>query len=82
MQDEEGICTGKYFSENGLVSLLEMAANRFTLAQLFECVNEVYKLLIPILESRRDYKKLTAVHKKLSEAFGKIIQTVRGDAGF
>ncbi|XP_067028614.1 dedicator of cytokinesis protein 7-like isoform X1 [Acropora muricata] len=73
--DEEGICTGKYFSENGLVSLLEMAANRFTLAQLFECVNEVYKLLIPILEARRDYKKLTAVHKKLSEAFAKIIQT-------
>lgn len=82
MQDEEGICTGKYFCDNGLVALLEMAANKFALAQLFECVNEVYKLLIPILESRRDYKKLTKVHKQLSEAFGKIIQTVRGDAGF
>ncbi|KAJ7372911.1 Dedicator of cytokinesis protein 6 [Desmophyllum pertusum] len=73
--DEEGICTGKYFNENGLVLLLEKAASTFFRAHLFECVNEVYKLLIPILEARRDYKKLTHVHQKLSEAFSKIIQT-------
>ncbi|XP_027052730.1 dedicator of cytokinesis protein 7-like, partial [Pocillopora damicornis] len=73
--DEEGICTGKYFCENGLVSLLESAANTFFRSHLFECVNEVYKLLIPILEAKRDYKKLTQVHQRLSEAFGKIIQT-------
>ena len=77
VQDEEGICTGKYFCENGLVSLLESAANTFFRSHLFECVNEVYKLLIPILEAKRDYKKLTQVHQRLSEAFGKIIQTVR-----
>ena len=76
-KDEEGICTGKYFCENGLVSLLEKAATTFFRAQLFECVNEVYKLLIPTLEARRNYKKLTHVHQKLSEAFSKIIQTVR-----
>ncbi|XP_068675223.1 dedicator of cytokinesis protein 7-like [Montipora foliosa] len=73
--DEEGICTGKYFCENGLVALLEKAASTFSRAQLFECVNEVYKLLIPILEGRRDYKKLTQAHQNLSDAFGKIIQT-------
>lgn len=76
IQDEEGICTGKYFCENGLVLLLETAANTFFRSHLFECVNEVYKLLIPILEAKRDYKKLTQVHQRLSEAFGKIIQTV------
>lgn len=59
------------------MSLLEKAATTFFRAQLFECVNEVYKLLIPILEARRNYKKLTHVHQKLSEAFSKIIQTVR-----
>lgn len=79
IQDEEGICTGKYFCENGLVSLLENAAGTFFRSHLYECVNEVYKLLIPILEARRDYKILTRVHQKLSEAFSKIIQTV-GDS--
>ena len=43
---------------------------------MFECVNEVYKLLIPILESRRDYKKLSQAHLKLSETFDRIVQTV------
>lgn len=27
--DEEGICTGKYFSESGLIGLLDLAANSF-----------------------------------------------------
>jgi len=78
-QDEEGICTGKFFCENGLVSLLEMAANTFFRANFYECVNEAYKLLIPILEARRDYKKLKHVHQTLSETFNKIVNTV-GDS--
>ncbi|CAH3030308.1 unnamed protein product, partial [Porites evermanni] len=73
--DEEGICTGNYFCENGLVTLLEKAASSFLQAQLFECVNEVYKVLIPILEARREYKKLIHVHQMLSGAFTRIIQT-------
>lgn len=31
--DEEGICTGKYFTENGLVGLLEQAAGSFTMVR-------------------------------------------------
>lgn len=31
--DEEGVCTGKYFTENGLVGLLEQAANSFCLVR-------------------------------------------------
>jgi hypothetical protein len=31
--DEEGICTGKYFSENGLVGLLEQAASSFNMVR-------------------------------------------------
>ena len=60
------------------MTLLEKAASTFLQAQLFECVNEVYKVLIPILEARREYKKLIHVHQMLSGAFTKIIQTVRG----
>ncbi|PIO05004.1 hypothetical protein AB205_0021130 [Aquarana catesbeiana] len=61
--DEEGICSGKYFTEAGL-------------GGLFEAVNEVYKVLIPIYEANRDYKKLALVHGKLQEAFNKITNQV------
>ncbi|XP_075715135.1 dedicator of cytokinesis protein 6 isoform X3 [Rhinoderma darwinii] len=70
--DEEGICTGKYFTEAGLVGLLEQACASFSMGALFEAVNEVYKILIPIYEAHRDYKKLASVHGKLQEAFNKI----------
>ncbi|GFN96684.1 dedicator of cytokinesis protein 7-like [Plakobranchus ocellatus] len=70
--DEEGICTGSYFTENGLVGLLEQAAGSFTMASMFEAVNEIYKLMIPIHEQNRDFKKLAHVHQKLSEAFANV----------
>ncbi|GAB1293953.1 Dedicator of cytokinesis protein 6 [Apodemus speciosus] len=71
--DEEGFCSGKNFTELGLVGLLEQAAACFTMGGLYEAVNEVYKNLIPILEAHRDYKKLAAVHGRLQEAFTKIM---------
>uniref|UniRef100_T1J9Y0 Uncharacterized protein n=1 Tax=Strigamia maritima TaxID=126957 RepID=T1J9Y0_STRMM len=70
--DEEGICTGKYFTENGLIGLLEQAASSFNLAGMFEAMNVVYKILIPIAEANRDFKKLANIHSKLHEAFSKI----------
>lgn len=69
---EEGVCTGKYFTENGLVGVLEAAAMEFNMAGMYEHVNEVYKILIPIHESGRDYKKLSTIHNKLHEAFSNI----------
>uniref|UniRef100_A0A803W6P5 Dedicator of cytokinesis 7 n=1 Tax=Ficedula albicollis TaxID=59894 RepID=A0A803W6P5_FICAL len=71
--DEEGICSGKYFTEAGLVGLLEQAAASFSMAGMYEAVNEVYKVLIPIHEANRDAKKLSAIHGKLQEAFSKIV---------
>uniref|UniRef100_A0A8C3M3E4 Dedicator of cytokinesis 7 n=1 Tax=Chrysolophus pictus TaxID=9089 RepID=A0A8C3M3E4_CHRPC len=71
--DEEGICSGKYFTEAGLVGLLEQAAASFSMAGMYEAVNEVYKVLIPIHEANRDAKKLSTIHGKLQEAFSKIV---------
>ncbi|KAK2087374.1 Dedicator of cytokinesis protein 6 [Saguinus oedipus] len=79
--DEEGFCSGKHFTELGLVGLLEEAAAYFTmrfLGGLYEAVNEVYKNLIPILEAHRDYKRLAVVHGKLQEAFTKIMHQSSG----
>ncbi|KAF7244349.1 Dedicator of cytokinesis protein 6 [Varanus komodoensis] len=74
--DEEGICSGKYFTEAGLVGLLEQAAASFSMAGMYEAVNEVYKILIPIHEANRDAKKLATIHGKLQEAFSKIVHQV------
>uniref|UniRef100_A0A8C6Y5Z3 Dedicator of cytokinesis 7 n=1 Tax=Naja naja TaxID=35670 RepID=A0A8C6Y5Z3_NAJNA len=71
--DEEGICSGKYFTEAGLVGLLEQAAACFSMAGMYEAVNEVYKILIPIHEANRDAKKLATIHGKLQDAFSKIV---------
>ncbi|XP_065674534.1 dedicator of cytokinesis protein 7 isoform X2 [Hydra vulgaris] len=72
--DDEGICSGKYFSESGLVGLLEHAVHMFKTAQMFELVNEVDKLLIPILEAQRDTKKLHMLHMRLADGYNKIMQ--------
>ncbi|ELU18915.1 hypothetical protein CAPTEDRAFT_161690 [Capitella teleta] len=72
--DEEGICTGKYFSELGLVGLLEQAASSFNMAGMYEAVNHVYKVLIPIYEYNRDFKKLAFVHGKLQDAFTSVLR--------
>uniref|UniRef100_A0A8C3ACU3 Dedicator of cytokinesis 6 n=1 Tax=Cyclopterus lumpus TaxID=8103 RepID=A0A8C3ACU3_CYCLU len=70
--EEEGICAGKYFSESGLVGLLEQAAASFNMAAMYEAINEVYKILLPVHEANRDFKKLATVHGKLQDAFNKV----------
>uniref|UniRef100_A0A8C6PPJ1 Dedicator of cytokinesis 8 n=1 Tax=Nothobranchius furzeri TaxID=105023 RepID=A0A8C6PPJ1_NOTFU len=72
--DEDGVCSGRYFTESGLVGLLEQAAELFNNGGLYEAVNEVYKIIIPILEARRDFRKLASTHDKLHRAFENIIQ--------
>ncbi|KAG9280103.1 dedicator of cytokinesis protein 6-like isoform X3 [Astyanax mexicanus] len=74
--EEEGICAGKYFSEAGLVGLLEQAAASFNMAAMYEAINEVYKILCPIHEANRDFKKLASVHGKLQDAFNKVYNQV------
>ncbi|CAG2247018.1 DOCK6_7_8 [Mytilus edulis] len=69
LPDEEGICTGKYFTESGLVGLMEQAASSFTMAGMYEAVNLVYKILIPIHEAHNECKKLAQIHQKLHDAF-------------
>ncbi|XP_064415940.1 dedicator of cytokinesis protein 7 isoform X8 [Latimeria chalumnae] len=76
--DEEGICSGKYFTEAGLVGLLEQAAAASSMAGMYEAVNEVYKVLIPIHEANRDAKKLSTIHSKLQDAFSKIVHQSTG----
>ncbi|XP_046985251.1 dedicator of cytokinesis protein 7 [Schistocerca americana] len=72
--EEEGVCLGKDFTESGLVGLLEHAANSFHTAGMYEAMNDVYKILLPIAEANRDYKKLSNIHGKLHDAFTRVDQ--------
>ncbi|XP_075219096.1 dedicator of cytokinesis [Lycorma delicatula] len=72
--EEEGVCLGKDFTESGLIGLLEHAANCFHTAGMYEAMNSVYKVMIPITEATRDYKKLANIHGKLHDAFTRMEQ--------
>ncbi|KAM3959107.1 LOW QUALITY PROTEIN: dedicator of cytokinesis [Aphomia sociella] len=63
-----------HLTHHELQALLEHAASELMTAGLYEAVNEVYKVLIPIAEEHRDYKKLANIHNKLNEAFTRIEQ--------
>lgn len=43
---------------------------------MYEAINEVYKILLPIHEANRDFKKLAIVHGKLQDAFNKVYNQV------
>lgn len=43
---------------------------------LYEAVNEVYKVIIPILEAHRDFRKLATTHDNLKRAFENVVQKV------
>lgn len=45
---------------------------------MYEAINEVYKILLPIHEANRDFKQLAVVHGKLQEAFNKVCNQVSG----
>jgi hypothetical protein len=44
---------------------------------MYEAVNDIYRVLTPIYEANRDFKKLSQVHSKLHEYFNRILIQVR-----
>uniref|UniRef100_A0A914X6L0 Dedicator of cytokinesis protein 7 n=1 Tax=Plectus sambesii TaxID=2011161 RepID=A0A914X6L0_9BILA len=72
--DEEGICESRHFSEHGLVFLVEQTANFLEKAQMYEAMDWVYKVITPILEEWRDYRRLAQIHCRLSEALARVEQ--------
>ncbi|KAJ8930196.1 hypothetical protein NQ314_017036 [Rhamnusium bicolor] len=60
--EREGGCLGSHFTEAGLLGLLEHAASSFNAAAMYEPMNDIYRVLIPIAENNRDFKKLSNIH--------------------
>nr|XP_018911108.1 PREDICTED: dedicator of cytokinesis protein 7 [Bemisia tabaci] len=72
--EEEGVCLGKDFTESGFIGLLEHAASSFYTAGVYEAMNEVYQVVIPICTKNKDFKKLANIHGKLHDAFIRLEQ--------
>ncbi|CAG9768957.1 unnamed protein product [Ceutorhynchus assimilis] len=72
--EREGGCLGSHFTEAGLLGLLEHAASSFQVAAMYEPMNDIYRVLIPIAENNRDFKKLSNIHGKLHDAYTRIDQ--------
>jgi hypothetical protein len=43
---------------------------------MYEALSKVYRVLIPIHEHNRDFKKLAHLHGKLQESFNQVIKQV------
>ena len=56
-----------------MVDLLESAASFFFEDQVYEAVNEVYKLIIPIYESQLNHFQLGKVYVKLSDSYKELV---------
>eukprot|EP00118_Oscarella_pearsei_P025448 m.308201 g.308201 ORF g.308201 m.308201 type:complete len:2149 (+) comp43549_c0_seq1:30-6476(+) len=72
--DEDGICTGKLFSESGLVGLLHQAAVLFELGGIYEAAIRLYGILAPIYESNRAFKELVRIHGKMQHLYSDLIK--------
>ncbi|XP_069784055.1 dedicator of cytokinesis protein 7-like isoform X2 [Narcine bancroftii] len=71
--EKEDIWTRNLLSEEGLLELLDEAAELFNKAEFYEMVYEIYKLIIPIAEFHRNVKKLSIIHGILKETFDLIL---------
>lgn len=57
------------YGEHALLERLETCAASLRQAELFECFGELYKLIIPIYEKRKDYHALADCYRTVSHAY-------------
>ena len=67
----------EHFSETGLIETLETTAALFARAERYEVVPEVYKIMIPIQERKRNFEALSKIYKTVSATYDKVLQVKR-----
>ncbi|WKX95563.1 hypothetical protein Q1695_012204 [Nippostrongylus brasiliensis] len=70
--DVEGICESRHFTAAGLVSLVEKCAAFFEKAHMYEMMPDVFHIVEPIIREWRDYRRLSTIYARISEALGRI----------
>ncbi|XP_033954947.1 dedicator of cytokinesis protein 9 isoform X2 [Pseudochaenichthys georgianus] len=65
-----------HFNEEVLMELLEECADGLWKAERYELIADVYRLIIPIYEQRRDFEKLTHLYDTLHRAYTKVMEVM------
>uniref|UniRef100_A0A4W6G3G6 Dedicator of cytokinesis 9 n=1 Tax=Lates calcarifer TaxID=8187 RepID=A0A4W6G3G6_LATCA len=59
-----------------LMELLEECADGLWKAERYELISDIYKLIIPIYEKRRDFEKLAHLYDTLHRAYSKVTEVM------
>ncbi|CAN0238510.1 unnamed protein product [Lampetra fluviatilis] len=76
-EDDECGTQDVHFSEDMLVEQLETCAHMLERAERFELMADIYKMIIPIYEHRRDFQKLSDLYMALHKAYDQILDATR-----
>ncbi|KAK5980387.1 putative Dock-9, partial [Trichostrongylus colubriformis] len=74
--DVEGICESRHFTAAGLVILVEKCAAFFEKAHMYEMMPDVFRIVEPIIREWRDYRRLSTIYARLSDALARIEPTI------
>lgn len=82
-RDEKGLkldaagAQDSQYAEQSLLEQLKRCAEYLDKAERYECLGELYRLIIPIYEHRRDYLSLAASYEHLSMGYNKVMEVNR-----
>uniref|UniRef100_A0A8D2Q8L4 Dedicator of cytokinesis 9 n=1 Tax=Varanus komodoensis TaxID=61221 RepID=A0A8D2Q8L4_VARKO len=65
-----------HFNEDVLMELLEQCADGLWKAERYELIADIYKLIIPIYEKRRDFERLAHLYDTLHQAYSKVTEVM------
>ncbi|KAG5267635.1 hypothetical protein AALO_G00223920 [Alosa alosa] len=65
-----------HFNEEVLMELLEECADGLWKAERYELISDIYRLIIPIYEQRRDFEKLAHLYDTLHRAYTKVMEVM------
>ncbi|XP_055550317.1 dedicator of cytokinesis protein 9 isoform X3 [Wyeomyia smithii] len=78
-RDEKGLkldsgAQDSQYTEQLLLDQLKECAEYLDRAERHECLGELYRLIVPILESRRDYPGLAHCYEHLMQSYNRVIE--------
>lgn len=65
------------YNEQMLLDQLKDCAEYLDRAERFECLGELYRLILPILENRRDYIALSQSCEHLAQCYNKVVEVMK-----
>lgn len=81
-RDEKGLkldagAQDSQYSEQGLLEQLKTCAEYLDRAERYESLGELYRMIVPIYEHRRDYLNLAASYEHLAAGYNKVLEVNR-----